>query len=61
MKYVKMLLQLLCLYCIMIAALWVIFAAGMYIAPWCSMVALGIELVALIKVLEYKYSINKKH
>ena len=61
MKYLKMLLQLVCLWCIMFAAVGIIFAAGLYIEPWCSMVALGLELVALIKVLEHKYSINQKH
>ena len=60
MKYLKMLLQLVCLWCIMFAALGIIFAAGVYIAPECCMVALGLELAALIMVLEHKYSINHK-
>jgi hypothetical protein len=45
----------------MFAAVGIIFAAGMYIAPECSMVAIGLELVVFIKVLEHKYSINQKH
>lgn len=55
MKFAKMLLQLVCLWCIMFAAVGIIFAAGMYIAPECSMVALGLELVALIKGMDYIY------